>query len=95
MAAALALLHLTLRVPQAMSLKDKRRSVKSFKDRVRNRHNASVAEVDSLDTPQRAVLAVTVVGNDRRHLEGVLNAVVKLAGMDREMLLLDTTMEWL
>jgi uncharacterized protein YlxP (DUF503 family) len=76
-------------------LKDKRRSVKSFKDRVRNRHNASSAEVESLDSPQRAVLAVAVVGNDRRHLEGVLNAVVTLAGMDREMVLTDTTMEWL
>jgi uncharacterized protein len=95
MATTVGLLHLVLAIPQAHSLKDKRRSVKSFNARVHNRYNAAVAEVDSLDNPQRAVLAVSVVGNDRRHLEGVLNAVVTLASSDREMLLTDTTMEWL
>ena len=46
MATTLGLLHLEFRIAGASSLKDKRRSVKSFKDRLAARRNVSVAEVE-------------------------------------------------
>ena len=49
MGARVALIHLEFRVPGASSLKDKRRWVKGFKDRLSHRWNVSVAEVDGLD----------------------------------------------
>jgi len=49
MAMVLAVVHLRLNVVQAASLKDKRRVVKSFKDRVRASYNVSVAEVGDQD----------------------------------------------
>lgn len=45
--------------------KDKRRQIKSLKDRLRNRFNASVAEIDALDKWQQAVMGL----NDKSYLE--------------------------
>ena len=45
MTTTLGMMHIDLHVPQAGSLKDKRRIVKGFKDRVASRFNVSVAEV--------------------------------------------------
>ncbi len=95
MTTIVGLLHLELDVVQAMSLKDKRRSVKGFKDRLRHRHNVSVAEVGALDNRRRAVLAVAMVANDRRYVEGVLGHVVNAASTHRDMILLSHELEWL
>jgi len=60
------------------SLKDKRRIVKSLKDRLHQRFNVSAAEVDHQDVWQRAALAVSVVTTDRRHAEEVLTSCDRL-----------------
>lgn len=60
------------------SLKDKRRIVKSLKDRLHQRFNVSAAEVDYLDMWQRAALAVSVVTNEHRHAEEVLASCDRL-----------------
>ena len=95
MATTLGLIHLEFRIPQAASLKDKRRLVKSFKDRVANRFNVSIAEVDALDDRRRAVLAVAMVGNDKRYLEGALQQITNAAANHRDMVLTDRETEWL
>jgi len=95
MSTTVALLHLELTVAQAQSLKDKRRAVKGFKDRVRNGHNVSIAEVDALDNRRRAVLAVAMVGSDRRYMEGALQQIVSAAANHRDMVLTGQNIEWL
>lgn len=95
MAIRVGVLRLDLMIGDAMSLKDKRRIVKSFKDRTCNGFNVSVAEVDSLDNPRRAVLAVAMVGNDGRYVEGALQRVVNAAAMHRGMVLLGSEIEML
>jgi uncharacterized protein YlxP (DUF503 family) len=67
-----------LHLAGCQSLKDKRRIVKSLKDRLHQRFNVSVAEVDHQDSWQRAGLACGVVANDRRHVEEVLGACDRL-----------------
>jgi uncharacterized protein YlxP (DUF503 family) len=57
------------------SLKGKRSVVKSIIHKVRNRFNASMAEVEDMDVHQRAVLAITVVGNDKRFLNGCVDKI--------------------
>ena len=79
MATKVGLLHLELMVGDAMTLKDKRRVVKSFKDRIASRFNVSIAEVDCLDSIRRCLLAVAMVGNDGRYIEGALQQVVNAA----------------
>ena len=88
-------LHLSLYVGGSMSLKDKRRAAKSFKDRVANRFNVSVAEVGSLDALRSAEIAVAMVGNDRRYVEGALQQVVNAAAVARDMVLTEHDVEWL
>jgi len=71
-------LSVKLMIRDAQSLKDKRRVLKSLKDRIRNRHNVSVAEVGALDSRQQAILAVAMVGNDAQYVDGGLAKVVDL-----------------
>lgn len=95
MATIVGLVHLTFRIPQATSLKDKRRAFKSFKDRLANRHNVSIAEVDGLDDRRWGVLAVGMVGSERRYVEGALQQIINGASVHRDMVLADCRIEWL
>ena len=95
MATKVGLLHLEVVINDAMSLKDKRRIVKSFKDRLASRRNVSVAEVDHLESVRRALLAVTMVGNDGRYLEGSLQQVVNTARARRDWVLVNYEIEFL
>ena len=61
-----------LEVPACQSLKEKRRVVKSLKDRLHDRFNVSVAETAHHDVWQRTELTAAVVATDRRHADSVL-----------------------
>ena len=95
MATTLGLVHLQLRIVQAQSLKDKRRVVKSFKDRLTNGFNVSVAEVDHLDDRRSTVLAVAMVANDKRYVESRLQKIINAAAEHRDMILVDHELQWL
>lgn len=95
MKTSLGLLHLEFHILQASSLKDKRRLVKSFKDRIARRFNVSVSEVDAQDNRRRAVLAVAMVGSDPAYLAGALQQIVNAATMNRDMILAASEVQWL
>ena len=76
MPAIIGLLTIDIFIPDARNLKDKRRVVKSLIERLGNRHNVSVAEIEQLDNHARATLAVVHVANDRAHVERVLSHVL-------------------
>jgi len=69
-------LQLELSVTDAMSLKDKRRVVKSIKDRIAHGHNVSIAEVGALDQHRLAILGIAMVANDARYVQGALSKLV-------------------
>ncbi len=94
MATILGLMHLDLHVPQANSLKDKRRVVKGFKDRLSSRFPVSVAEVQGQETHRRVLLAVAMVSNDRRLIESVLQKIWNMAATHRDMILVDHETQW-
>jgi hypothetical protein len=68
---------ITLHIPAARSLKQKRQVVKSLLTRVRNQFNVSIAEVDSQDAWQVAVLGVACVSVSRQYAHGQLESVVR------------------
>jgi len=76
---AIGVLTLELRLQNSHSLKDKRQVVKSLKERLRNRFNVSVAEIDYQDLWQRSVVAAVTVASDHTHAELVLQSVEKEA----------------
>lgn len=72
----IGILTVSLHIPASQSLKDKRRVVKSIKDRIRVHHNVSVSELDELDKWQIAVLGVAMIGNDKRYIDGCLQNIL-------------------
>jgi hypothetical protein len=72
----IGVLQLELSIGDAMSLKDKRRVIKSLKDRIANNCNVSIAEVGALDSHRRSILGVAMVGNDKSYVEGGLSKLV-------------------
>lgn len=66
-----------LHIPQSNSLKSKRQVLKALKDRLHNKFNISVAEVDHNELWQRAVLGVAVVSNQQKFAQQVLSQVVE------------------
>ena len=87
------LLQLEILVPDAMSLKDKRRAVKSLKDRIRNRFNVSVAEVGLLDSLRQSEIGVALVSNDSTFTESCLSKIVELVRATVKLELLDYSIE--
>jgi uncharacterized protein YlxP (DUF503 family) len=68
--------RLTVLVPYAHSLKEKRSAVRKIKDRVQGRFGIPIAEVGGLDTWQRAVVGFAVVSSERGHIDSMLEKVV-------------------
>jgi hypothetical protein len=69
--------RITLFIPESHSLKEKRMVLRRVKDRVRNKFNAAIAEVEDHDVWQRGVVGLALVGNDRRFVESALDEVVR------------------
>lgn len=90
----LAVLMLDFHIPQSHSLKEKRRVIKSFKDKVKNKFNVSITEVAELDKWQRAIFGVSMIGNDQRHLNECLQQIVNMVVYFPEMQLLSSKIEF-
>jgi uncharacterized protein YlxP (DUF503 family) len=84
-----------LRLDESHSLKDKRHYVKGLKDRLRNKFNVSVAEIDHQELWQRGLVAAVTVSSDQAHAEQVLQSVEREAALLLGPLLVEVTTEWL
>ena len=91
----IGVLTLELSLPDAHSLKDKRHTVKSLKDRLRSKFNVAVAEIDYQDLWQRSLVSAVTVSNDHGHAEQVLQCVEREAANILGGTLAGTTVEWI
>jgi uncharacterized protein len=89
----IGILQLELRLGDALNLRDKRKTLRSLKDRWHHHHNVSVAEVDHLTHPQHALLGIAMVGTDARQLESSLARLVEHVKRERHAELLDFQIE--
>ncbi|MCP4712762.1 MAG: DUF503 domain-containing protein [Planctomycetes bacterium] len=87
------ILQMQVSVFEAMSLKDKRRVIKSLKDRIGNKYNVSIAEVDHNDNIRTCLLGVAMVGNERRFLESALSGIVEYVRKIPQLSLIDYSLE--
>src|SRR5688572_31408169 len=85
--------RLVISIPGARSLKDRRRVVKSLKDRIRAKMPVSVAEVGDLERYQVSTLGVAVVSNDAARCSEVMDSVVRMARGARDAVLADVATE--
>src|SRR6266436_1603327 len=83
MAMHVGVARLTLHLPENASLKGKRTVVKSVAQRVRNRFNVAVAEVDTQDMWQVITLGIVCVSDDKRHANEMLNKVIDFVESER------------
>ena len=77
--------RLTLFLPEAHSLKEKRMVLRRVKDRAQQKFNLAIAEVGDNDLWQRAVLGMAVVGSGRRFVESALDEVVRFLRDEAEV----------
>jgi uncharacterized protein YlxP (DUF503 family) len=81
----IAIARVTLFIAGSHSLKEKRMVVRRVKDLVREKFNASIAEVAAHDTWQRAVLGITLVGADRKFAESAMDEVLRFVRSKAEV----------
>lgn len=71
----IAFVRIRLRLP-SRTLKEKRTIVKSVVERLRNTFNASVAELDDLDSAGVGTIGAAVLSNDSRHADEQAQAII-------------------
>jgi len=87
------LVSIDIHIPESGSLKNKRHILKGIKDRVKNRFNVSIAEVDHNDLWQRTTLGVAVVANQKHFANQVLSGVVDFINKENRVQILDYSIE--
>ena len=92
---SVGVLTLELRMPDSHSLKDKRHTVKSLKDRLRRKYNVAVAEIDYQDVWQRSLISAVTVSCSHGYAEQVLQSVEREAASLLGPALVDVTLEWM
>jgi len=86
--------RVTLHIPESDSLKAKREVLRRLKDKVKNKFNVSIAEVDDGDLWQRATLGIATVSKDSRFANQVISNVVGLIESHRDVCLIDVETEF-
>lgn len=69
-------------IPGASSLKEKRKVVKSVTQKIQNRFNVSIVEIDNENLWQRATIGVAAAGDSQEYIQRQLQLVLNF--MDSE-----------
>ncbi|GJQ58388.1 MAG: DUF503 domain-containing protein [Candidatus Scalindua sp. AMX11] len=69
-------LRIEVVIVSSRSLKDKRRVIKSLKDRIRNKYNVSISETNAQDNLKYSTLTVAMVGTDRQYVNSTLSSLI-------------------
>jgi hypothetical protein len=72
-----SMIKLIVELPDIDSIKEKRRIIKSMKERLQVKFRISVAEVDLHDSLSFSQIAGAVVSNSKRYGESVMNKVLR------------------
>jgi uncharacterized protein len=75
--------RVALHLAENSSLKRKRMVVKSVAQRVRNRFNVAIAEIDTQDAWEVITLGIVCVSDDPRHANEMLSKVIDFIESER------------
>jgi len=84
-----------LEITDGITLKDKRQVIRSLLDRARVRFRVAAAEIDQLDSPRWATIAVVTVANEQVHANQVLEAVAQLVESEPRVMVLERKVEFI
>lgn len=82
-----------LHLYEADSLKSKRFIIKSLKERIKNKFNVSIAEVDGHDLWQRSVLGAACVANETKVINETFHSIRNIVLNTPSVELLNSTIE--
>lgn len=91
----IGVLQVQMHLPSAGSLKGKRKILKSLKDRLKNKFNLSVAELEYQDLWQSSTIGMAIISNDKQFANSVLSKATDLVNNQPEIIVTDIQMEWL
>ncbi|MDR0451077.1 MAG: DUF503 domain-containing protein [Treponema sp.] len=77
-----SMIQMIFEIPGVDSIKEKRRIIRSLKDKLQRRFNMSVAEVDLQDSLSFAQIGGAMVSNSRSFGESVLHKAFELVERD-------------
>ena len=83
-----------MRDEAVFSLKEKRMIVKSIINRLKNKFNISVAEVEDQDIHKSIVIGFACVTNETSHANSIVNNVLNFIGNNCEADIVDTVIEF-
>jgi len=70
------LLILDIHLPYSHSLKEKRKRLLRFKDRLKNKYNVAFAELEFQDKWQRTRLGMVTLNNQKRIIEQIFQKII-------------------
>jgi uncharacterized protein YlxP (DUF503 family) len=73
-----SLIQLIFEVPELDSIKDKRRIIRSLRDKLQRRFHLSAAEIDLQDSLRFAEIGAALVSNSKEFGESVLHKALKM-----------------
>ncbi len=91
----IGVLTLELAIFEAQTLKDKRRILQGFKQRLRDQFNVSVAEVGYGDSPKRCRMGIATVSIVAREAHSLLDKIVDVVRQTHGLTLLEYEREML
>jgi len=81
-----------LKVHGARSLKEKRKALKSIKDRI-SRMNISIAEIDDYDKWQATTLGLVMVSNDATYITSLTDRIIEYLAGENGIEIINSTRE--
>jgi len=90
----IGIIQFHMHLPGAGSLKGKRKIIKSLKDRLKNKFNVSVTELENHDLWQSSTVGVAIISSDKKFANSVLSKVSDLVHSQPEIVITDIQMEW-
>lgn len=78
-----------LYLPGALTLKEKRQTIKSLKDRLRNKFNISVSETDHSSLWQKATLGIACVSNEKKNVHMVFDQIIRFLESEPAIKIID------
>ncbi len=88
------MLSLEIFLPYSHSLKEKRKVISAFKDRIRKKFNVAVAELDFLDKWQRAKIGIITINIQPGFVDQVLRRIIEEAEQNLEAEILKTEIHY-
>lgn len=78
---------------ESNSLKEKRHVVKSLIERLRNKFNISIGEMDYLDLWNKSYIGISLISNDKKVIDGTISKVIDFIDKDDRVEIIKTDIE--